>query len=116
MRCELFEIGVLQVDGQVLLPNGWSADPIDSALGRLRRENARGAQIFVRPRGTHALSLVDDLSAETIPRITDAGFHPAAVTETSPGNFQVWLNHGRTLFDRTLVPTPRRSWRAQLRR
>ena len=101
MGCELFEIGVLRMDGRMLLRSGWSADQIDAALAWLRRENARGAQIFVRPHGTHALSLVDDLSAETIPRMTDAGFQPAAVVETSPGNFQVWLNHGRILFDRT---------------
>ena len=101
MGCELFEIGVLQMDGRMLLRSGWSTDQIDAALAWLRRENARGAQIFVRPHGTHALSLVDDLSAETIPRMTDVGFQPAAVIETSPGNFQVWLNHGRILFDRT---------------
>ena len=29
------------------------------------------------------------------------GFQPAVVVETSPGNFQVWLNHGRILSDRT---------------
>ena len=29
--------------------------------------------------------------------MTDAGFQPALVVETSPQNFQVWLNHGRTL-------------------
>ena len=27
--------------------------------------------------------------------MTDAGFQPALVVETSPQNFQVWLNHGR---------------------
>ena len=101
MGCKLFEIGVLRMDGRMLLRSGWSSDQIDAALAWLRRENARGAQIFVRPHGTHALSLVDDLSADTIPRMTDAGFQPAAVIETSPGNFQVWLNHGRILFDRT---------------
>jgi hypothetical protein len=26
-----------------------------------------------------------------------AGFSPAVVIETSPGNFQAWLNHGRVL-------------------
>jgi hypothetical protein len=101
MGCELFEFGVLGQDGRMLLRTGWSAEQIDTALGWFRRENARGAHIFVRPHGVHALNLVDDLSAETIPRMADAGFQPAAVVETSPGNFQVWLNHGRTLFDRT---------------
>ena len=101
MGCELFEIGILRIDGRMLLRSGWSADQIDAALAWLRRENARGAHIFVRPHCAHALNLVDDLSAETIQRMTDAGFQPTAVVETSPGNFQVWLNHGRILFDRT---------------
>jgi RepB DNA-primase from phage plasmid len=100
MGCKLFEIGVLRMDGRMLLQSGWGSGQIAAALAWLRRENARGAQIFVRPHGTHALSLVDDLNAETILRMTDAGFQPAAVIETSPRNFQAWLNHGRILFDR----------------
>jgi DNA primase RepB-like protein len=102
MSCELFEIGILRPDGLMLLRSPWSAKQVDAALAWLRRENARGAHIFVRPHGAHALSLVDDLNAKAIARMTDAGFQPAAVVETSPGNFQVWLNHGRTLSDRFL--------------
>jgi hypothetical protein len=30
------------------------------------------------------------------------GFEPALVVETSPDNFQLWLNHGRVLSDRFL--------------
>src|ERR1700685_1739458 len=51
----------------------------------------------MRPHGTHALSLVDDLSIVTIARMTEAGFQPALVVETSRQNFQVWLNHGQIL-------------------
>jgi hypothetical protein len=101
MGCELFEIGVLHRDGRMVLRSGWNAERIDSALNWLRRENARGAHIFVRPAGAHALSLVDDLSAEAITRMTNGGFEPSLVIETSVRNFQVWLNHGRTLPDRT---------------
>jgi hypothetical protein len=101
MGCELFEIGVLHQDELMLLRIGWSAEQIEAALGWLRRENARGAHIFVRPHGAHALSLIDDLNAERIDRMMDHGFQPAVVVETSPGNFQVWLNHGQTIFDRT---------------
>ena len=78
MGCELFEIGVLRSDGRMLLRSGWSARADRRRSRWLRRENARGAQIFVRPHGAHALSLVDDLSAEAITRMTDDGFQPAA--------------------------------------
>jgi hypothetical protein len=34
-------------------------------------------------------------------RLTDTRFQPALVVETSSHNFQVWLNHGRTLDQKT---------------
>src|SRR5271155_2958927 len=101
MACDYFDIGILRPDGRMLLREAWTVSQIEEAIKRLRRENAHGAHIFVRLHGAHALSLIDDLSAETIQRMTDAGFQPAVATETSPGNFQAWLNHGRILFDRT---------------
>jgi hypothetical protein len=81
----------------MLLRSGWSAEQIDTALGWLRRENARGAHMFIRPYVVHALSPVDHLGIDAIARMTDAGFEPALTVETSPQNFQVWLNHQRTL-------------------
>ncbi len=81
----------------MLLREAWTASQIEEAIHRLRRENAHGAHIFVRPHGPHALSLVDDLSVDAIARMTEAGFQPALVVETSPQNFQIWLNHGSIL-------------------
>jgi hypothetical protein len=83
----------------MLLRSGWSAKHIDAVIGWLRRENARGAHIFVRPHGTHALSLIDDLSADAIAAMKASGFQPSLVVETSPHNFQAWLNHGRIISD-----------------
>jgi hypothetical protein len=110
MGCELFEIGILRPDALMLLRSRWSANQIDAAIGWLRRGNVCGAHIFVRPHGAHALSLVDDLNVESIARMTDGGFQPAVIIETSPGNFQVWLNHGQIIPNRTLAPRPRRNW------
>ena len=97
MACDYFDIGILRPDGRMLLREKWTVSQIEEAIPRLRRENAHGAHIFVRPHGAHALSLVDDLSVHAIARMTKAGFGPALVVETSPRNFQVWLNHGQTL-------------------
>jgi hypothetical protein len=63
----------------------------------LRRENLNRGHIYVRPAGAHGLSLVDDLKADALARMKAEGFEPAAVVETSPGNFQAWLKHGETL-------------------
>src|SRR6266851_4102307 len=101
MASDCFDVGILRPDGRMLLREAWTIRQTDQAIQRLRRENARGAHIFVRSHGTHALSLVDDLGVDAIARMTDAGFQPALVVETSPQNFQVWLNHGRTL-DRSM--------------
>ncbi len=101
MASDYLDIGILRPDGRMLLREAWTVRQIEEAIQRLRRENARGAHIFVRPHGVHALSLVDDLGVDAIARMTDTGFEPAVIVETSPQNFQVWLNHGRTL-DRSM--------------
>jgi hypothetical protein len=97
MACEYFDVGILRQDGRMLLLEAWTARQIEQEIQPLRRENARGAHIFVRPHGAHALSLIDDLGIDAIARMTDAGFQPALVVETSPQNFQAWLKHERTL-------------------
>jgi hypothetical protein len=97
MACDCLDIGILRPDGRMLLREAWTLRQTEEAIQQFRRENARGAHIFIRPHGAHALSLVDDLGVDAIVRMTDAGFEPALVVETSPRNFQVWLNHGNTL-------------------
>ncbi len=101
MGSERFDIGVLRRDDRMLLREAWTARQVTAAIRWLRHENARGAQIFLRPHGVHALTLIDDVSASAIAAMKDPGIDPAAIIETSPANFQVWLNHGRVL-DRDL--------------
>jgi len=99
MACDYFDLGILRPDGRMLLREGWTVRCIEQAIQQLRRENARGAHIFVRPEGAHPLSLLDDLSADAIAGMKESGFQPALVIETSPYNFQAWLNHGRAVAD-----------------
>jgi hypothetical protein len=97
MGCEAFDIGVLRQSGRMLLRERWTQQQIVAAVPWLKHENARGGHIFVRPHGEHALSLLDDLTAEAVAAMEASGFEPAVVVETSPHNFQAWLNHGRML-------------------
>lgn len=63
------------------------------SLGYLRSQNAKGAEIYIRkpPHQEHDLILMDDLTRGKIDTLTEWGFKPAVVTETSPDNFQAWI-------------------------
>lgn len=74
----------------------------------MRAKNAEGAAIYIRPEGQHAFSPVDDLNAESVKRMRKEGFAPAIVLETSPANFQAWLNHGEAFDKRTSTEAARR--------
>jgi len=97
MGCARVDLGALSQSGRMILAEYCSAKVISTALRWLRRENAQGAHIFIRPSGIHRLSLVDDLTADAIAMMKRTGFEPALVVETSPANFQAWLKHGRIL-------------------
>lgn len=69
----------------------------NSRLNWLARENSNGHHIYIRPFGPSRLTLIDDLNAENLQKLTQTGYTPACVIETSPGNFQAWLKHNRVL-------------------
>lgn len=102
------ELGVLRANGAMLLRERITGRFVIEALTWLRHENAGGAHIFVRPAGLSPFTLIDDLSAPAIAAMKRVGFEPALVVETSPGNFQAWLRHERTL-DRNLATVAARA-------
>ena len=57
----------------------------------LKRMNAMGQGVFIRPVGDHGLVMVDELKAEGVDRMKQRGFAPAVTLETSPGVYQVWV-------------------------
>src|ERR1051325_2993648 len=92
MGAEVFEVGLFKPrvsgDGSnepEMLPRVWDRETLLRSVGWLSFQNAHGRNIYVRPKGEHHLSLVDDLTADAIQRMKADGFAPAAVVETSPG-------------------------------
>ena len=102
MGGDVFEIGLYKPEGAgnsepPMIPRTWDIQAVLKSIQWLRLQNRNGRNIYIRPRGEHNLSLIDDLTAGSIERMKADGFHPALVVETSPGNFQAWLKHSRRL-------------------
>src|SRR6266853_52841 len=99
MKASTFEVGLFDPTAEhgTMLPRVWDLDTLLRSVSWLRLKNLEGRNIYIRPNGEHALSLIDDASTQTIELLKSQGFAPAVVLETSPRNFQAWLCHGQIL-------------------
>lgn len=97
MGGDVFEIGLFKPSASgkdaVMLPRTWDVETLFRSIPWLKHQNRDGRNIYIRPSGEHNLSLVDDLSADSVRKMKAAGFSPALVVQTSPGNFQAWMKH-----------------------
>ena len=99
MKASTFEVGLFDPTAAhgAMLPRVWDLDTLLRSVSWLRLKNLEGRNIYIRPSGEHALSLIDDASEKAIKLMKSEGFAPAVVLETSPRNFQAWLCHGEIL-------------------
>lgn len=101
MGCDVFEIGLFKPDAaegeSIMVPRVWDREALVRSVPWLRHENLSARNIYIRPKGEHQLSLIDDLSAGAVANMKRAGFGPALIVETSPGNFQAWVKHSERL-------------------
>jgi len=67
----------------------WSVVELARSVAWLKRMNARGNDVFVRPVGEHGLVLLDGLRDEMLTTMRSEGFDPAVVVQTEPGRYQV---------------------------
>ena len=83
-----FEVGIREAKTGQMMNREWSRAELEQSAAWLKRMNARGNDVYIRPAGEHGLVLVDDLKPQTLARLHAEGFAPAATIETSPGNYQ----------------------------
>lgn len=86
-----FEVGIRDAKTGQMMNREWSRAELEQAVPWLKRMNAKGNDVYVRPAGAHGLVLVDDLTADKISSMAKDGFPSAATIETSPGNYQAWV-------------------------
>lgn len=86
-----FEIGIRDAKTGKMMERNWSRAELEQSVAWLKRMNAKGNDVYIRPAGEHGLVLVDDLKPQALERMKAEGFAPAATIETSPGNYQAWV-------------------------
>jgi len=90
-----FELGIQRRDTGTMELRVLSAETILASVGFLKWRNQLGHFIRIRPKWPHPFVFVDDLSVEGVYALDRRGFLPSVVVESSPENFQAWLNLGR---------------------
>lgn len=71
---------------------GFSLDEVRQKFGEMLRLQNRGENIYVTPlsQKKHHI-LIDDMTVESVRRLLADGFKPAAIIQSSPGNYQCIL-------------------------
>jgi hypothetical protein len=92
MDCERYEIGICD-QARGMMNREWTGPEIMSNLAWLKRMNAQGNDIYIRPAAdqAHGLVLVDDIDGVTLEAMAEDGLEAALVVETSPKNLQAWI-------------------------
>jgi hypothetical protein len=73
------------------LKREWTKPELLKSIAWLKRMNARGHEVFIRPAGQHNLILLDALTAERLAAMRRKGFEPAVIVESKPGVYQAWV-------------------------
>jgi hypothetical protein len=93
LAASAYDLGVLSERGMLPGLANCTAQALLARIPLLKAHNARGAHIYIRPAGEHRYTVLDDLSAEAVERLSADSYEPCAVVETSTGNYQAWLKH-----------------------
>ncbi|WP_226936019.1 DNA-primase RepB domain-containing protein [Janthinobacterium sp. GW458P] len=91
LGCAQFVVRLAQARDGKQETRQWSGLELLRSLAWLKRMNARGYDITVRPAGQHGLVLLDGLQEADLQRQEVRGWQSAAVVETRRGRFQAWI-------------------------
>lgn len=69
----------------------WDKDETMRCMAWLKRMNARGYDVMIRPDGDHGLVLLKGLSKANLETLKKRGFGPAAVVDAGGGSYQAWV-------------------------
>jgi len=66
----------------------WRKEEVLNSMAWLKRMNARGYDVWIRPEGEHSLALLGGLTKAALRILCERGFSPAVVVETAREQYQ----------------------------
>lgn len=87
----IFEFGVKDEQSGDMTLRTWSARKALDSVRWLKYKNYRFHHIYLRPRGSTGVVLIDDLTVTQLGRMAADGIQPACEVLTSPFNYQAWV-------------------------
>jgi hypothetical protein len=69
----------------------WSGAETLNSIAWLKRMNARGYDVSIRPDGQHGLVLLAGLDAARLRDMSERGYRPAVAVELERGHYQAWV-------------------------
>lgn len=91
MGAERYQVVIVNAKTRKQTIREWRAPDLVYSVKWLKRMNAQGGDIFIRPLDGPELMLVGGLDAQALAQIRSKGLAPAAVIETSPGRLEAWV-------------------------
>jgi hypothetical protein len=91
MGAERYEVVIVNAKTGRQTQRDWNAAELLRGVTWLKRMNAQGGDIYLRPFDSPQLLLVEALNAEALEDMRMQGLAPALTIETSPGRFQAWV-------------------------
>lgn len=91
MPAERFEVLLRNEATGQTVKRAWTKPELMKGVQWLKRMNAMGNDVYVRPAGQHGVILIDGLKAENLSAMVRKGFEPAVTVESRPGAFQAWV-------------------------
>jgi hypothetical protein len=100
MGAERYEVVITHAKTGQQTKREWSAAELMAGVQWLKRVNARGGDILVRPLGGPELRLIASLDADGLDKLRSKGLASAVTVETCHGQFDTWVK----LADQPLPP------------
>lgn len=99
MNCQQYDVGIRNTSEKGMMSRIWSREEVLKSVAFLKKANFDGSDIYIRPAESEGLVLIDDLGLGTLARMDAEGCNPAAITQTSPHNYQAWVRVSRNPLD-----------------